>query len=150
MDRFRTREQLIADATLTLKSSLTIASKYALLDNICWVWSEFDGKIEGCRWWSKEARLLRDSRRELTHEHAVPRRVIIHHLLGLENPEEAVVGEVLHRFCVAVVITKEQDKRLNDAGLRQRMPVGWDGADVWARYRTIAVEPLDCAPAPEE
>ena len=145
MKRFRTREQLIADATIAINSHLSIGSKYALLDNICWVWSEFDGKLEGCRWWSKEARDLKNSPKELTHEHAVPRKVIINHLLRITNATESVVGDVLQRWCVAVVITKAQDKHLNGAGLRQRMPVDWDGVDAWARYQAIAMVPVDCS-----
>ena len=53
--RRRTRDQLVADALITLRSPLTYGSKYALLDNICWSWSELAGTYHGCRWWSREA-----------------------------------------------------------------------------------------------
>ncbi len=34
--RRRTRDQLVADTLVTLRSPLSHGSKYALLDNICW------------------------------------------------------------------------------------------------------------------
>lgn len=74
LNRSRSREQLVADATVALSTALSVGSKYALLDNILWTWSNLDGKYDGCRWWSEAALRARDA---LRHEHAIPRRVLI-------------------------------------------------------------------------
>ena len=142
-DRFRTRDQLASDASLALASEMSIGSKYALLDNICWVWSEFDGKIDGCRWWSRDAVDLRSDHKQLRYEHAVPRRVIIRHLLSLSVPDGTMIASTLRDWCFGVVVTKTEDKKLSSAGLQSRMPADWDYQDVWARYTAVSIEVVD-------
>ena len=142
-DRFRTREQLTRDASLTLSSEMSVGSRYALLDNICWTWSEFDGKIDGCRWWSRDAVDVRADLKQLRHEHVVPRRVIIHRLLSLPVPDESGVFATLNDWCFGVVVTKAEDATLNAAGLQSRMPEDWDHQDVWARYTAVGIEVLE-------
>jgi hypothetical protein len=46
-------------------------------------------------------------------------------------------------LCVGIVVTVEEDRSLNAAGIRSRMPEGWDGGDVVARYRAVGIEVLD-------
>lgn len=140
INRARSRNQLKADTTVALGSALSLGSKYALFDNILWTWSEFDGKYKGCRWWSEQALQVGES---LRHEHAIPRRVLIERLLTLPNPTEAEVAQVLCQYCVGVVVTLAEDRRLSSLGLRQRMPPDWDGVDVWARYHVAGIRPTD-------
>ena len=127
------------DAILTIGSSLTYGSKYALLDNVCWTLSELDGKYEGCRYWSTRAIA---QRADLRHEHSVPRRVLIGLLLAEPAPSEADVRRILD-LCVGAVVTVDEDLALNAVGLRAKMPSGWDGEDVFARYRAAGVELVD-------
>lgn len=63
-------------------------------------------------------------------------------LLELSAPTEADVRGVLD-LCIGVVVTVEEDRALNAAGLRSRMPEGWDGRDVLARYRAVGIEVVD-------
>ena len=42
-----------------------------------------------------------------------------------------IVTELLSKYWKIAVITKEQDKLLS----RRKMPDGWDGKDIFARYR---------------
>jgi len=35
------------------------------------------------------------------------------------------------------VVTRGEDKALNNAGLRSTMPRGWSGKDPWERYTNI-------------
>lgn len=143
MNRYRSREDLVADVAAALASTLTVGSKYALLDNICWTWSEFDGKLEGCRWWTAAALASRDDPSSLRHEHVVPRRVIIEHLLSLGTPTVGIIRQIMDTWCIAAVVTTEEDRQLRGAGLTQRMPRGWDGKDAWARYRAAGIAATD-------
>lgn len=140
MNRRRSREELATDAAFAIGSPLSDGSKYALLDNILWVWSEFDGKYQGCRWWSENA-LLQQT--ELRHEHAVPRRVLIERLMGLRLPTGGEISSVLSELCVGVVVTRAEDARLTSVGLRKRMPDDWDGKDALARYRAAGINAVD-------
>lgn len=124
---------------IAIGSQLSYGSKYALLDNICWTLSEREGKYAGCRFWSRRAL---DQRMDLRHEHSVPRRLLITMLLELSAPTEEDVRRVLD-LCVGVVVTVEEDHALNTAGMRSRMPEGWDGRDVFARYRAVGIEVVD-------
>lgn len=127
------------DAIIAIGSSLTYGSKYALLDNVCWTLSELDGKYEGCRYWSTRAIARRT---DLRHEHSVPRRVLIGLLLAEPAPSDADVRRILD-LCVGAVVTVDEDLALNAVGLRAKMPSGWDGEDVFARYRAAGVELVD-------
>ncbi len=134
-----TREQLVADAVICIRSALSYRSKYALLDNICWMLSEHDGKYQGCRFWSRGAL---ESGIELRHEHVVPRRVIISLLLDAQDATDERIRAVL-QLCVGAVITKEEDQHLNAVGFRARMPEDWDGSEPFARYRAAGIELVD-------
>jgi hypothetical protein len=137
--RGRNREQLIRDAVIAVHSELSYGSKFALLDNVCWTLSELEGKYAGCRFWSRRAL---DQRTDLRHEHSVPRRLLITMLLEMSAPTEAAVRCILD-LCVGVVVTVEEDRALNAVGMRSRMPEGWDGRDVFARYRAVGIEVVD-------
>ena len=125
---------------------MTIGSKYALLDNVCWIWSEFEGKIDGCRWWSEAALARRADVKQLRHEHSVPRRVIIRHLLQLSKPTSEIVEDILSNWCVGAVVTAEEDRRLAQAGLCMMMPADWDQRDPFARYRAVGIVLHECRP----
>ena len=53
---------------------------------------------------------------------------------------ESIMG-VLSKFYIICRITKEQDKQLNAAGLRSKMPMGWneDEDSVFARYEAVGI-----------
>ena len=103
--------------------------------------------IDGCRWWTKAAQASRTAPRQLRHEHVVPRRVIIESLLALDSATYDIVRERLERWCIAAVVSKEEDQRLCAAGLNHRMPIDWDGTDVWARYRVAGIQAIDTTDA---
>lgn len=50
-----------------------------------------------------------------------------------------LVGDVLTRWCVGAVVTTEDDRRLDQAGLRQKMPADRDQRDPFARYRAVGI-----------
>ncbi len=137
--RQRDLGQLTRDAMIAIGSLLSYGSQYALLDNVCWTLSELDGKHAGCRFWSSQAL---DQRTDLRHVHSVSRRLLITMLPEVSAPTEENVRRVLD-LCVGVVVTAEEDRALNAAGMRSRMPEGWDGRDVFARYRAVRIEVVD-------
>jgi hypothetical protein len=72
----------------------------------------------------------------------VPKRIIIERLFALPSPVRAVdVERVLSTLCIGAVLTREEDRRLTEAGLRSGMP--GDSADFtnpWARYAAVGIE----------
>ena len=53
--RFRTREQICEDVAFVLGAPLSYGTKFAVLADVNWVWSECSGKFKGCHYWSKAA-----------------------------------------------------------------------------------------------
>ncbi|MCZ2128631.1 MAG: hypothetical protein LC099_12805 [Anaerolineales bacterium] len=70
----------------------------------------------------------------------MPKNIIIDRLVNLSAPSSKSVEGVLQRFCIGVVVTAEEDQRLNKLGLRAKMPEGWNGVDPWARYAEAKIE----------
>jgi hypothetical protein len=135
--RYRTKSELCGELAFVLNSNLHYGTKHAVLLEATWVWTEFEGKYEGCEHWSEAALEFRGQPQMLIHEHVIPKKVVIELLLKLPNPTTGSVHQLLESFCKGVVITKEEDTRLNRRGLRSKMPSDWDGKDLWARY-TVA------------
>lgn len=121
-------------------STLSHGTKHSVIDNVIWVWSEFDGKYEGCKYWSIEAQSDSEEDKDLIHEHLVPRKIIREKIFSLKNPTKLDISHVLEKYCVGVVITKREDETLNFYKLRSTMPANWDGKDVWARYKVAGIE----------
>ena len=109
-------------------------------------------KIVGQRYWTKDAmeKYKKNNKEEkdyrivdgLIHEHAVPRNIIKQKIIdNLESTDlyddECInkVFNIIRDLSKSVVITKDEDKKLNKAGRRQKMPENWDGKDWKARYR---------------
>lgn len=74
----------------------------------------------------------------LKWEHVVPTKVIIDELLeeGLTPDRYKWILE----FGVVCIVTEDEDKLLNDNGLRQSMPDNWHFDDVWARYKKAEIK----------
>jgi hypothetical protein len=152
--RFRTKDQIVNDLAFVLSAPLAYGTKHAVLADVAWVWTEFDGKYAGrpgrytgCKFWTQMAlmqhRLDRKSRR-LRHEHIVPKRIVIDMLLKLERPTPESVREICERFLIGVVVTIEEDAVLNE--FRDSMPSEFDDPaspeyrDPWLRYRRCKIE----------
>jgi hypothetical protein len=137
--RFRTKSELCSDIATVLNSSLHYGTKHAVLSEAMWVWTEFEGKYDGCEHRSKAAWELRDQQKMLVHEHVVPKSIVIQRLLQLSNPTADSVNQLLASYCKGAVLTREEDACLNRPGLRSKMPIGWDEKDVWARYASAGI-----------
>ncbi len=139
--RYRTKQQIAEDVAFVLKSPLSYGTKFAVLKDACWVWTEFDGKYEGCRYWTKMAMLARaaDKKAKLIHEHVVPKKVVINILMDLREPTSEEVYSILDRFLTGVVVTPEEDGLLNCDHRASMPPEFFDPdspqyQDAWLRY----------------
>lgn len=138
---FRTKRVMSKDLAFVLKSKqLHRGTKQAVLDQVLWVWSEFEGKYHGCRLWSVAARASGSKREGLIHEHLIPRKIVRSKLFGLKSPTPEAVYRILQRWCVGVVVTKEEDRRLNDLKLGSSMPKSWNGKNKRARYQHAGID----------
>lgn len=135
--RFRTKDAMCKDLSKVLNADLSHGTKVAVLNEIFWVWSEFDGKISGCKYWSKKAKKEYEINKKvkLIHEHIVPREVLRKMIFDMDSPTPKSLKEILSKYCIGVVVTKEEDEALDALGLRSEMPENWDGSDAWARYK---------------
>lgn len=137
--RYRTKEQICKDLAYVLNSSLSYGTKFAVLSEITWVWTEFHGKYSGCKYWSEEALKIKNSQAQLIHEHVVPKKVLIGYLMEKTKLSAQEIYKFLEKFCIGVVITKDEDQKINNEGLRSKMPNDWDYEDPWARYKGLNI-----------
>jgi hypothetical protein len=84
-------------------------------------------------------------------EHVIPRGILAARLLR-EDPDD--LAGYLDTHFRAVVITTEDDSQLNQHGVRNRMPDGWElGDDAWVRYKKAGFRRADfvvpCEARPE-
>lgn len=73
-------------------------------------------------------------------EHVVPQMEIVNMLMNLPSLENHKVEALLKKYFRVLLVTKEEHQKLNSSGLRSKMPLGWDGEDVWARYKAVGIE----------
>lgn len=138
--RYRSKEILAADVVTVLALPLSYGTKYAVLDDALWKWSEFHGKHKGCQYWSVAALKVSRETKELRHEHLIPKSLLIAMLMD-DSPKSAEsLITWLDLRCIAVVVTKSEDAKLSKAGLQSKMPADWDGKDICARHRAVGIE----------
>jgi hypothetical protein len=141
--RFRTKEEICHDLSyILLDSHLHTGTKLAVVDQIFWVWTEFEGKYKGCNFWSKEAISSNLKDKGLVHEHLVPRKIVREQLLALPDKNPDAIRSFLDNILIGVVVTKGEDDELNKLGLRSIMPSDWDDKDVWARHKAAGIIPV--------
>jgi hypothetical protein len=163
--RFRTKNEIVADITYVLNAPLHYGTQEAVLRDACWVWTEYSGKYDGCEYWSKDAKIqeLRHLKHQIDsqeisyikriHEHVVPKRVVCKMLRELSPAMPESVREICDRFLHGVVVTLEEDAKLNQSKFRQTMPAEFfDPAspeyhDPWLRYKRCGIELIPRPPS---
>jgi hypothetical protein len=144
--RYRTKDEIVQDVTFVLNAPLKNGTKWAVLRDIAWVWTEFQGKYKGCRHWTKMARLKQsDAKARLRHEHVVPRTIVINMLLELNSPSREQVHEICERYLIGAVVTPDEDARLNEKYGRTMPkdfyePTSPQYRDPWLRYKECNIE----------
>jgi hypothetical protein len=74
-------------------------------------------------------------------EHTIPIDVIKHLLLNLGiGTTLKDIADLLDKYVVFATITKEEDTKLNNAKLKNKMPQHWDKKDVLARYKKVGIK----------
>jgi hypothetical protein len=100
------------------------------LDRCIWEYTKADGKYK-TRWRSRGALGVSD-RSRLTHEHVVPRKILVDRMMA--KPER--VADIMEQ-ALGCVVTREDHKRLTDATRANPSLEGWD------RYDAAGVEVVD-------
>ncbi len=110
----------------------------ALREPVFYLWEKPKGsKVRSAKFRSKDAVGLRFGDGRLVYDHAIPFNYLQDRLLGLRRPNTVSVRKVLNKFCVAALITKREDRRLDAAGYRSKMPKRWNRVDPLARYNAV-------------
>ena len=121
--KYHTKDQMAEGVYHILRySDFSPAAKLAVIDDVCWKWSEFEGKVKNSKYWTEDAESRFEetgSIKNLIHEHIVLRKIIKELLLDMETPSYEKVFKILDSFCVGVIVTKEEDAILNKSGFRQ-------------------------------
>ncbi len=82
----------------------------------------------------------------LVFDHAIPFKYLEAELLGLGKVTPETVRPLLLKYEICVLITKDDNEQLNQHGLKNRMPPGWDGVDSLARYAAAGIELVENHP----
>jgi len=148
---YRTRQQIADDIHFALHSQISFGGRHSIYKKAFWVWSEFEGKHQGCIWWSQAAIDSWTTEKKLKllcHEHVVPMSALVHVLESLNDKSAKNIRNVLHKFCVGASILRTEHAHLNTL-FRSKMPPGWGDLplsqrDPFARYRHCSNIVLVC------
>ena len=81
-------------------------------------------------------------RSNVIHDHVVPHNIVMGKLLKLNPINETNLKSIIYKYLVICKITKEEDRKLNSAGLKSKMPMDWneDTDSIFARYEKVGIE----------
>ncbi|MFS0824335.1 hypothetical protein [Bacillus sp. 1P02SD] len=130
----RTKEEMIKDIYSPLLSiDLTPKAKRDIFEAVARDWTKEYGKYKGAKFWSKEAIELYKkmvdenngksiSEKKLSskfvHEHVVPIKAFIKFLDERQEPHADYIREHMIDKLIGAIVTKEEDKKLRTAGLK--------------------------------
>jgi len=129
-----------------------------IFKRLIWACTEHDNKgvyrkYDGQPLWSdgaliqrlKNIQEKRPFNEELRHEHCVPRKIILDKLNSLKSKSADEIFKILDKFCHAVIVSKDEDKRLNK--YRSKMPSILTEErtveNVFSRYINLGIEVRD-------
>jgi hypothetical protein len=149
---------MASDISIALRSDLTHGGKFDVLNNVMWAWTEYDGKYLGCPYWTRSAiDVYRRAHnfKDLRHEHVVPKKCLMAMLFNLPDPTSGIVLEMLSRYLIGVIVTRDEDALLG-IELSKSMPAQFEGCadvmarDPWLRYKLCKIDWVDVNDLPEE
>ncbi|MEH7235445.1 hypothetical protein [Bacillus sp. JJ1562] len=81
-------------------------------------------------------------------EHVVCKNIYFKEIikeLKKESPNEDIIGNILLKYYFTALITKDEDKKLDEKGLRRVMCVNeeWDYESLFIRYETAGIELIE-------
>lgn len=144
------------------KHQITAYIKEMMLKRLIWAVTENDDdgiskKYNGHPYWSEAAlrKVLSNKEnripkfKDLRHEHTVPKSEIISRITNSDKSEQTIFT-ILDNLGYAVIISKEEDIRLNQKKLRSRMPDSFidDGTveNIFSRYIEAGIKVFDVRP----
>ena len=83
------------------------------------------------------------SKRELKGlrlEHVVPQMWFVNQLMDMDPIDKEKIGKLLKKYFRVLLVTKEEDAKLTEAGLRYKMPKDWDEENPWARHDAVGIK----------
>ena len=141
------------------ENRLSYAGQFSVLRAVMSAWTEFEGKILGCRYWTKLAlgvyQLDKPKKRRLRHEHVLPKTCVMAMLRSLDNPTPDAVQPILEKHLIGAVVTDAEDEILS-AYYKKSMPGSCNscpdslGLDPWLRYKENGIEVVDLDSLPPE
>jgi hypothetical protein len=142
--KYRSKKTICKDIARVLNSKLSYGTKFAVVNQVNWVWTEYYGKYRGCPYWSLAAiqqNKATGKLKGLEREFVVPKKVINEMIFKLEGQvSPAAVWKIYDAFLIDVVVTAEEDQRLNK-GHNHSMPPSFgdpsspDNCNPWLRYK---------------
>ena len=81
------------------------------------------------------------NKEKVTWDHTVPTSVLVDRIIELDNAGNLSFesfSDLVEKYGFVTIITIEENDKLNENGLRQKMPDGWSfdsEADAYARYK---------------
>jgi hypothetical protein len=92
---------------------------------------------------SKNANGLK--RKDVVYEHVVPHSIVMEKLLSIDPLTNENILKVLRKFYIICAITKEEDRLLNAAKLKSKMPDGWneETGSFFARYEAVGISIIE-------
>lgn len=66
---------------------------------------------------------------------------VVNRLMEMDPLTTDTITEFLTSCFTVMLVTRDKHTRLNASGLRSTMPLDWDGADIFARYTAVGIEP---------
>ena len=107
------------------------------------------GKFKGHAHWSREAleilsaaeNNLSIARASLSHEHVVPVKAVIEKLVSLgESATPEACAAVVLNYSLVAIITRQENDRLRQSDIANKLPEGWEQHDIWARYKAAGLD----------
>jgi hypothetical protein len=113
----------------------------ALREPVHFLWERrFGSKMRAAKYRSIGARGLKFGTGNLVYDHAIPFRFLQQKLMSWDPDGGEALEAILARYDTVVLISKEENAKLNSAGLGRTMPDGWDKTEPLARYRAVGIE----------
>jgi hypothetical protein len=119
------------------------ALEYGIID---WAWPlrfvKGNSEYKGFKYYSRDARqAVLKGETKFTRDHYLPKNLLKKILLDLSNPDATSIKRIMETYGDVCVITRDEDRSLNKAGLKRGMPTGWQtGDDRFARYKEVGIE----------
>lgn len=87
------------------------------------------------------------TKKEVIRDHVVPHKIVMEMLLSLDKLSKDSAWEVIEKYYKICSVTREEDRKLNEADLKSKMPEGWckNEGDPFARYEKVGIRYSKCA-----